>query len=75
MGTSNNTLLWLSERLRRSWQGLDGAIHARSEQSVLSFSSDRFLIGELLLGSLSETVVVVGNAPHAPNGLKYGPGL
>jgi hypothetical protein len=38
----------------------------RSEQSVLSFWSNRssFLIGELLLGKLSETVVVVGNAPH-----------
>src|SRR5262249_40583600 len=39
---------------------------ARSEQSVLSFSVNRssFLIGELLLGKLSETLVVVGNAPH-----------
>ena len=35
-------------------------------QSVLSFIASRssFLIGELLLGKLSETVVVVGNAPH-----------
>ena len=35
-------------------------------QSVLSFIASRssFLIGELLLGNLSETVVVVGNAPH-----------
>jgi hypothetical protein len=32
--------------------------------SVLSFSSKCFLIGELLLGKLSETVVVHGNAPH-----------
>jgi hypothetical protein len=33
---------------------------------VLSFSASRssFLIGELLLGKLSETVVVHGNAPH-----------
>ena len=37
---------------------------ARSEQSVLSFSSNRFLIGELYLGKLSKTVVVHGNAPH-----------
>src|SRR5262249_57418881 len=42
------------------------AVRARSEQSVLSFSASRssFLIEELLLGKLSETVVVVGNAPH-----------
>jgi len=35
-------------------------------QSALSFIASRssFLIGELLLGKLSETVVVVGNAPH-----------
>src|SRR5262249_48178350 len=35
-------------------------------QSVLSFFASRsfFLIGELLLGKLSETVVVQGNAPH-----------
>ena len=35
-------------------------------QSVLSFIASRssFLIGELLLGNLSETVVVQGNAPH-----------
>ena len=35
-------------------------------QSVLSFIASRssFLIGELLLGNLSETVVVVGNTPH-----------
>jgi hypothetical protein len=34
--------------------------------SVLSFIASRssFLIGELLLGKLSETVVVQGNAPH-----------
>ena len=39
---------------------------ARSEQSVLSFVASRssFLIGELLLGKLSKTVIVVGNAPH-----------
>src|SRR5262249_15263740 len=37
---------------------------ARSEQSVLSLSSNRFLIGELHLGKLSETIVVHGNAPH-----------
>jgi len=42
------------------------AIRARSEQSVLSFVANRssFLIGELLLRKLSETVVVQGNAPH-----------
>ena len=41
-------------------------VAATSEQSVLSFIANRssFLIGELLLGKLSETVVVVGNAPH-----------
>ena len=34
-------------------------------QSVLSFTNrSSFLIGELLFGKLSETVVVVGNAPH-----------
>jgi hypothetical protein len=35
-------------------------------QSVLSFIANRssFLIGELLLGKLSETVVVQGNTPH-----------
>src|SRR5215471_11287477 len=35
-------------------------------QSVLSFFANRssFLIGKLLLGKLSETVVVQGNAPH-----------
>ena len=35
-------------------------------QGALSFWSSRssFLIGELLLGDFSETVVVVGNAPH-----------
>src|SRR5262245_50921874 len=35
-------------------------------QGALSFWSNRssFLIGELLLGKLSETVVVQGNAPH-----------
>src|SRR5262245_35187005 len=45
-------------------QSRAAAIRARSAESVLSFSSTRFLIGELLLGKLSETVVVVGNAPH-----------
>src|SRR5262249_5212399 len=35
-------------------------------QGALSFWSNRsfFLIGELLLGKLGETVVVQGNAPH-----------
>src|SRR5215472_16121873 len=35
-------------------------------QGALSFWSSRssFLIGELLLGKLSKTVVVQGNAPH-----------
>src|SRR5262245_55859424 len=44
----------------------DRARPGRSEQSVLSFIASRssFLIGELLLGKLSEAVVVVGNAPH-----------
>ena len=31
-----------------------------------------FLIGELLLGNLSETVVVVGNAPHDRPGVLVG---
>jgi len=45
---------------------LTGQRPARSERSVLSFIANRssFLIGELLLGKLSETVVVQGNAPH-----------
>src|SRR5262249_12632079 len=36
------------------------------QRSVLSFIANRssFLIGELLLGKLNETVVVQGNAPH-----------
>src|SRR5262249_43871621 len=52
----------------------DRARPARSEQSVLSFIASRssFLIGELLLGKLSETVVVVGNAPHDRPGLLVG---
>src|SRR5215468_11385466 len=33
--------------------------------SVLSFSFSRFLIRELHVGKLSETVIVHGNAPHA----------
>src|SRR5215510_4311408 len=47
---------------------------ARSEQSLLSFVANRssFLIGELLLGKLSETVVVQGNAPHDRPGLLVG---
>jgi hypothetical protein len=42
------------------------AIRARSEQSVLSFSASRssFLIGELHLGKLGETVVVHSNLPR-----------
>jgi hypothetical protein len=32
--------------------------------SVLSFSFSRFLTSESLLGKLSETVVLQGNAPH-----------
>jgi len=44
----------------------DKARPGPSEQSVLGFVANRssFLSGELLLGKLSETVVVVGNAPH-----------
>ena len=38
--------------------------------SIASFSS--FLSGELDLGNLSETVVVVGNAPHDRPGLLMG---
>ena len=43
---------------------LEARIRARSEQSLLSFSFSRFLIRELHLGKLSETVIVYGNAPH-----------
>ena len=39
--------------------------------SVLSFSFSRFL-NELHLGKLSETVVVVGNAPHDRPGFFVG---
>jgi hypothetical protein len=48
--------------------------YAQSEQSVLSFIASRssFLIGELLLGKLSETVVIVGNAPHDRPGFLVG---
>src|SRR5262245_15210596 len=44
----------------------DRARPGRSEQSVLNFWSNpsSFLIGDLLLGKLSETIVVHGNAPH-----------
>src|SRR5215831_985720 len=43
-------------------------------QGALSFWSSRssFLIGELLLGKLSETVVVQGNAPHDRPGFLVG---
>ena len=43
-------------------------------QSALSFIASRssFLIGELLLGKLSKTVVVVGNAPHDRPGTLVG---
>ena len=43
-------------------------------QSVLSFFANRssFLIGKLLLGKLSETVVVQGNAPHDRPGFLVG---
>src|SRR5215831_19027333 len=42
--------------------------------SVLSFIASRssFLIGELLLGNLSKTVVVQGNAPHDRPGFLVG---
>src|SRR5262249_13040964 len=52
----------------------DRARPGRSEQSVLSFVASRssFLIGELLLGKLSETVVVQGNAPHDRPGFLVG---
>src|SRR6516162_9761172 len=53
---------------------LTGQRPARSERSVLSFIANRssFLIGELLLGKLSETVVVQGNAPHDRPGFLVG---
>src|SRR5262245_15040271 len=52
----------------------DRARPGRSEQSVLSFVANRssFLIGELLRGKLSETVVVQGNAPHDCPGFLVG---
>src|SRR5262249_8227928 len=42
--------------------------------SVLASIASRsfFLIGELLFGKLSETVIVVGNAPHARPGVLGG---
>ena len=60
-----------ASRSRRGWNRLR-TVAATSEQSVLSFIANRssFLIGELLRGKLSETVVVQGNAPHnCPCGL------
>src|SRR6516225_10727707 len=53
------------QKTQCNWHS-DRARPERSEQSVLSFIASRssFLIGELLLGKLSETVVVQGNAPH-----------
>src|SRR5262245_59985981 len=59
-----------ASRSRRGWNRLRTV--AATKQSVLSFIANRssFLIGELLLGKLSETVVVQGNAPHnCPCGL------
>ena len=58
------TLRWLSKKCKvaKNPHGIgDGPGH-----SVLSFWSNcsSFLIGELLLGKLSETVVVHGNAPQ-----------
>src|SRR6516164_3493191 len=53
---------------------LTGQRPARSERSVLSFIANRssFLIGELLLGKLSKTVVVAGNTPHDRPGTLVG---
>ena len=53
---------WSHGPLRRNF--IDRARPARSEQLLLSFSSNRFLIRELHLGKLSETVIIHGNAPH-----------
>src|SRR5262249_2619401 len=52
----------------------DRARPGRSEQSVLSFVASRsfFLSGQLLLGNLSKTVVVVGNTPHDCPGFLVG---
>ena len=52
----------------------DRARPRRSEQSVLSFIANRssFLIDELLIGKLSETVVVHGNAPYDRPGFLVG---
>src|SRR5262249_4809765 len=61
------------QKTQCNWHS-DRARPGRSEQSVLSFIASRpsFLIGELLLGRLSETVVVVGNAPHdRPGALRF----
>src|SRR5262249_52014773 len=54
-----------ASRSRRGWNRLR-TVAATSEQSALSFIANRssFPFGELLLGKVSETVVVQGNAPH-----------
>src|SRR6516225_9048178 len=61
------------QKTQCNWHS-DRARPGRSEQSVLSFIANRssFLIGELLLGKLSETVVVVSNAPHDRPGFLVG---
>src|SRR5262249_36467464 len=49
---------------------LEAATLSSGAASIASRSF--FLIGELLLGELSETVVVVGNAPHDRPGFLVG---
>ena len=66
--------LLLDSRPAGLWRGESGemcellhtSLLVQKMQGALSFSSNRssFLIGELLLGKLSETVVVQGNARH-----------
>jgi len=67
------TLRWLSKKCKVAKPRGIGD-HLGPGHSVLSFWSNRssFLIGELLLGNLSETVVVVGNAPHNRPGFLVG---
>src|SRR5262245_29423496 len=54
--------------------GIVDEARARLEMQAAASIANRssFLIGELLLGKLSETVVVVGNAPHDRPGFFVG---
>jgi len=73
---------WLGDGYRGSrrsgcWLGSNEAMPVPAmsgHHPVLASIASRsfFLIGELLLGNLSETVVVVGNAPHDRPGVLVG---